>query len=224
MKAMDVFWEAMYDYHKWQLVWEMELIMEDGTRYIDGVNWYFRNYDQLDSIEKTLFENISWETLLDIWCATWYYFPEIEKKITNFEWIDISKKAIQVAKEKWYKNVSVADIMNYTTNKKYDVLTLVWNNLSIWWSIEWTHTLIEILLWLLNKSWKILCIFKKIEEKYFISKIRLEYKWIISEPFYWIRIRLDVLEKMLNEHWLKLKVLDENDYWYCLEIKRYQDE
>ena len=161
MKSMDVFWEALYDYHKWELVWEMEIVMEDGTRYIDWTDWYFRTYEQFDLIEKTLFENISWESLLDIWCATWYYFPEIEKKIKNFKWIDISSKAIQVAKERGYQNVEVADIMNYKTAKKYDVLTLVWNNLSIWWTIEWTHKLLEILKSLLNKNWKILCIFRK---------------------------------------------------------------
>lgn len=219
MKAMDIFGEAMYDYHKWCLDGEMQIIMEDWTRYIDWVNWYFRDYDKFDSIEKTLFDNISWNSLLDIWCATWYYFPIIAKKIKDFEWIDISQKAILVAKEKWYKNVSVADIMNYKTSKTYDVLTLVWNNLSIWWSIEWTHKLLKILKSLLNKNWKILCIFRKIEEEYFISKIRLEYKGIISEPFYWIRIRIDLLEKILKEEWLKLNILSENDYWYCLEIK-----
>lgn len=220
MQAMELFGEAMYDYHKWNLIWEMEIVMEDWTRYIDWVKWYFRDYKDFDSIEKTLFNNISWKSLLDIWCATWYYFPEIEKRVENFEWIDISKKAILVAQERWYKNVKVADIMNYKTNKKYDILTLVWNNLSIWWTIEWTHKLIEILKWLLNNNWKMLCIFRKIEEEYFISKIRLEYKSIISEPFYWIRIRIDLLENILNEHWLKLKILDENDYWYCLEIKK----
>lgn len=219
MKSMDVFWEALYDYHKWELVWEMEIVMEDGTRYTDGTDWYFRTYDKFDSIEKTLFENISWETLLDIWCATWYYFPEIEKRIKNFKWIDISSKAIQIAKERGYLNIEVADIMNYKSGEKYDVLTLVWNNLSIWWSIEWTHKLLEILKSLLNKNWKILCIFRKIDEEIFLSKIRLEYKWIISEPFYWIRIRIDKLKSMLLEHNLTVTILSENDYWYCLEIK-----
>ncbi|MDD5769741.1 MAG: methyltransferase domain-containing protein [Candidatus Gracilibacteria bacterium] len=220
MQAMELFGEAMYDYHKGNLIGEMEIVMEDGTRYIDGVKWYFRDYKDFDSIEKTLFNNISGKSLLDIGCATGYYFPEIEKRVENFEGIDISKKAILVAQERGYKNVKVADIMNYKTNKKYDILTLVGNNLSIGGTIEGTHKLIEILKGLLNNNGKMLCIFRKIEEEYFISKIRLEYKSIISEPFYWIRIRIDLLENILNEHGLKLKILDENDYGYCLEIKK----
>ncbi len=108
--------------------------------------------------------------------------------------------------------------MNYNSNKKYDIINLIWNNLSIWWDIEWTHKLLDILKWLLKINWKILCTFKKSEEKYFIWKMCIEYDWKVSESFKWIRIHLDYLEELLEEHSLKLKILWEDEYWYCLEI------
>ena len=171
MKAMDIFWECLYDYHKWDKNAFMEMIMENQEKHSDKASWYFRKYEDFDSIEKALFENISRNSLLDIWCASWYYFPEIAKKVKEFHWIDISPKAIEIAKENWFHNTEVADIMNYNTSKKYDCITLIWNNLSIWWSIEWTHKLINLLKWLLNENWKILCIFRKIEEKYYKKMI-----------------------------------------------------
>ena len=77
----------------------MEIIMENQEKHSDKASWYFRKYEDFDSIEKALFENISWNSLLDIWCASWYYFPEIAKKVKEFHWIDISPKAIETAKE-----------------------------------------------------------------------------------------------------------------------------
>lgn len=163
--------------------------------------------------------DVFWESLLDIGCAMAYYFPELQKRVKNVEGIDISSKAIEVAHERGFTNTKVADIMNYTADKTYDTLTLVWNNLSIWGDIAGTHKLIGILKNLLKKDGKMLCIFRKIEEEYFISSLCIEFNGLVSEPFQWIRIRLDLLSKLLLEHGLKVKILAENDYGYCLEIR-----
>lgn len=159
------------------------MIMEDGTRYIDAVKWYFRTSENFFEIEKILYQNINWWKLLDIWCACGTYIPILEKLADSVEAIDISEKNIQVARERWYINAHVWDIMNYKTDIKYDILTLIWNNLSIGWDIPWTHKLLDILKWLLKENWKILCTFKKTEEKYFIWKMSIEYNKIISDPF-----------------------------------------
>ena len=111
-------------------------------------------------------------------------------------------------------------MLDWNIKKQYDIITLMWNNLSIWWDIKWTKKLIWILKWLLKNNWKILSIFKKEEDgKYFIWEFKCEYNWKISDSFKWIRINLEYLDELLNEQWLKLKVLEENDYWSCLEIK-----
>ncbi len=220
MQSMDLFWEALYDYHNWNQKTPFYLINKDWERWEQDLWWYFRDEEWFNEIEKTLFDNVSWTNLLDIWCATAYYFPILEKKVKNIEWIDISSIAIKTAWKKWHKNTKVLDIMNEKINKKYDIITLMWNNLSIWWDIEWTKKLIWKLKDLLDTNWKILSIFKKEEDSdYFIWEFKCEYDWKISKPFKWIRINLNYLEKLLNEQWLKLKVLSENDYWSCLEIK-----
>jgi len=220
MQSMDLFWEALYDYHKWNQKSPFYLVDKDWEKHEQNLSWYFRDNEWFDEIEKTLFENVSWNNLLDIWCATAYYFPILKEKVDKIEWIDISSKAIKVAHKKWHTNTKVLDIMSENINKKYDIITLMWSNLSIWWDIEWTKKLISKLKNILNENWKILCIFKKEEDSnYFIWEFKCEYNWKVSKSFKWIRINLNFLEKLLNEKWLKLKVLSENDYWSCLEIK-----
>jgi len=220
MQSMDLFWEALYDYHKWNQKTPFYLVDKDWEKYEQDLVWYFRNNKWFDIIEETLFNNVEWSELLDVWCATAYYFPILEKKVKNIEWIDISELAIKVAVEKWNKNVRLCNIFDWNIKKQYDIITLMWNNLSIWWDIKWTKKLIWILKRLLKKNWKILSIFKKEEDdKYFIWKFTCEYNWKNSDSFKWIRINLEYLEELLNEQWLKLKVLEENDYWSCLEIK-----
>lgn len=219
MKSMDLFWEALYDYHKLKQKTPFCLVDKNGEKFEQDLSMYFRTKEWFDEIEKTLFDNVSWNNLLDVWCASAYYFPILEKKIKNVEWIDVSEMAIKTAHEIWHKNTKVVDIFSETIDKKYDVITLLWNNLSIWWDIEWTKKLISILKSILEKDWKILAIFKAEEDDdYFIWEFECEYNRKTSEPFKWIRINIKYLENMLNEQWLKLKVLSKNDYWYCLEI------
>lgn len=221
MKSMELFWKALYDHYKWNQKTQFFLVDINWNEFEQDLSWYFRKtLDEFDSIELSLFENVAWNNLLDIGCATWYYFPYFENKVKNFEWIDISETLIEICKEEWYKNVKVADIINDKVNWKFDIITLMWNNLSIWWNIEWTKKLIWILNQLLSNEWKILSIFKKDEKDYFIWEFKNKYDWILSESFQWIRININYLEELLKEQNFKLKVLSENDYWYCLEIKK----
>lgn len=219
---MDLFWKALYDYHKWNQKWPFYLIDKNWNKFEQDLTWYFRNEEEINEnlIERTLFQNISWESLLDIWCATAYYFSIIGKKIKNFKWIDISKLALQVAIEKWITNVELCNIMDNKIKEKFDVITLMWNNLSIWWDIEWTKKYFKILKNILKAGGKILSIFMNLKnEDYFVWEFVCEYNWKRSNAFKWIRINIDYLKKLLNEAWLKLSVLGEDDYGYCLEVR-----
>ena len=81
MQSMDLFWEALYDNRKWKQKTSFFLVDKNGEKYEQELSWYFRDYKWFDDIELTLFDNIEWENLLDIWCATAYYFPILEKKL-----------------------------------------------------------------------------------------------------------------------------------------------
>jgi SAM-dependent methyltransferase len=222
MESMNLFWEALYDYHKWNQKWPFYLVTQNWEKFEQDLAWYFRSENEInnDVIEKALFENVSWNNLLDIWCATAYYFPIIAKKVKIFKWIDISKLALQVAIERWIKNVEKFNIMSDKINEKFDIITLMWNNLSIWWDIEWTKKYLKILRNILTPNGKILSIFMDLrDEDYYISENICEYNWKKSKPFKWIRINIKYLERLLNEVGLKLKILEKDDYGYCLEIK-----
>ena len=117
MKSMDLFWEALHDYNEWNKKATFYLIDNNWEKWEQDLSWYFRDNNWFDIIEKVLFKNAIWNNLLDIWCATAYYFPILEKKVKNIEGIDISSKTIQVAHKKWHKNTKVLDIMNNITIK-----------------------------------------------------------------------------------------------------------
>jgi len=218
---MDLFWEALYDYYKWKLKWSFNLIDKKWNKFELDLWIYFRDINNLDELEKTLFNNIKSENLLDIWCWTAFYFPLLEKYSENVEWIDISKLAIKVATEKWIKNVRCENIFDKNIHKQFDTITLLWNNLSIWWDVKWTKEFLLILKSILKNNWKILCILKKEEDdNYFVWEFFCEYNNKRSETFKWIRFNINFLNSLLKENSLKMKILNENDYWYCLEITK----
>ena len=221
MESMDLFWEALYDYYKWKLKWSFNLIDKKWNKFELDLWIYFRDINNLDELEKTLFNNIKSENLLDIWCWTAFYFPLLEKYSENVEWIDISKLAIKVATEKWIKNVRCENIFDKNIHKQFDTITLLWNNLSIWWDVNWTKEFLLILKSILKNNWKILCILKKEEDdNYFVWEFFCEYNNKRSETFKWIRFNINFLNSLLKENSLKMKILNENDYWYCLEITK----
>jgi SAM-dependent methyltransferase len=218
MEAMDLFWIALYDFHKWKYKWQFNLIDQKWNKFELDISEYFRDINNLNELEKELFKNLKWKNILDIGCWTAFYFPLF--KWYNIEWIDISELAIKVSKENWIKNVRCENIFDKKINKKYDTITLLGNNLSIWWDINWTKEFLSILKKILKKDWKILSIIKKEEKnKYYIGEFICEYNGIKSNSFKWIRFDINFLRELLKNFWLKLKILKENEYGYCLEIK-----
>lgn len=221
MESMDLFWEALYDYYEWNQKWDFYLVGKNWEKFKLDLWFYFRDIESINELEKELFKNVVWENVLDVWCWTAFYFPLLQEKSKNVEWIDISKLAIKVAKKMWIKNIRVRDIFNTKINKKYDTITLLWNNLSIWWDIEWTKKFLNILDSLLSEKWKILSFLKKEEdEDYFIGEFYCEYNNKKSKTFKWIRFNINFLKSLLDSQWLSLRILKEDDYGYCLEIKR----
>ena len=220
MKSMDLFWEALYDYHKWKQKWAFNLVDNNWNRFELNLSEYFRDINDVNDLEKTLFNNSKWKNILDVWCGTAFYFPLLQNENNNVEWIDISNLAIQVADEKWIKNVRCENIFDKKIKKQYDTITLLGNNLSIWWDIEWTKKFLWILKSILKKDWKILSILKKEDDKdYFVWEFSCEYNNKKSETFKWIRFNINYLKSLLKDEWLILKILKENDYGYCLEVK-----
>nr|MDD3720504.1 class I SAM-dependent methyltransferase [Candidatus Gracilibacteria bacterium] len=220
MESMDLFGEALYDFHKGAQKGKFFLVDGKGNKFELNLGEYFRSINEITDIEKILFNNINGGDVLDIGCGTAFYFPLIQKNANNVEGIDISEYAIKVAIERGIKNVKQSDIFLEKIHKKYDIITLLGNNLSIGGDIEGTNKFLSIIKSLLKKDGKILSILKKEEdEDYFIGEFFCEYNGKTSENFKWIRFNINFLKGLLNKNGLKLNILGENNYGYCLEIK-----
>ncbi len=220
IKSMDLFWQALLDYSIWKES-AFFLVDEEWNKHEQDLSWYFRNsLEQFDNIEKTLIKNSAWKKLLDIGSATWYYFKFLKTDTENVQWTDISPNAILAAKNIWVNNIIEFDVMKNILDDKYDIITLMWNNLSIGGSIPWAKKLIWNLKKMLTDNGRILSVFRKEEDQnYFVSEFQCEYQWQRSDYFNWIRININFLEKILFGFDMRLKILSENDYGYCLEIR-----
>ena len=127
-QSMDFFGNALYEYYKGDRS-PFFIILPTGEKDYGDLSRYFRTYIHLSRLEKKLI-SLSKGKILDIGCATGYYIPALNKK-GNVLGIDISRQAIKVAKENGLTNCKTADIFKFRTNKKFETITLLENNLGI---------------------------------------------------------------------------------------------
>ena len=127
-KSMDFFGNALYAYWKGDRS-PFYIILRTGEKDYGDMSRYFRTYVHLSRLEKKLI-SLSKGEILDVGCATGYYIPALNRNGT-VRGIDISRQAIKVAKENGLTNCKTADIFNFRTNKKFDTITLLENNLGM---------------------------------------------------------------------------------------------
>ncbi|MFB0561445.1 MAG: class I SAM-dependent methyltransferase [Candidatus Lokiarchaeia archaeon] len=221
--SMEFFGEALYAYwkgdkkSKFYLVYVSDKRIDELDKYELDLGIYFRNYDQLSDLEKKLI-SLSHGEILDVGCGTGYYIPALMKR-GNTEGIDISEKVIKIAQKMGLKNCKLGNIFDFKSDKKYDTITLLQNNLGIAETLPRAKRLLKILSNLLNRDGQILNILRKyfggdyiVDERYF------EWKNKRSSNFRWITFNVNFLSKLCSEMDLKLEIIDENEDFYLIRI------
>ena len=215
---MDIFGKALYEYYSGD---RDKFYFTDlkGKKYPHDLKRYFRSYKQLSRLEKKLI-SLSYGDILDVGCATGYYIPNLMKqgKVLG---IDISKKAIKVAKIKGIKNCKVADIFKFKTKNKFDTITLLENNLGMGESKAGAERLLKILSSLLKKNGQIIAISKKIENgDFFKAEIYPWWKNKKGPKFKWISFNMNFLSRICDKAGLNLKILGKDKYNYLIRITK----
>jgi SAM-dependent methyltransferase len=213
---MELFGEALYAYlsgDKSKLI-----LIESGKEFNLPQRKYFRDYNQLTRLEKKII-SLCRGNILDVGCATGYYFPALMKKGT-VEGIDISGKAIEAAKETGLKNCKVKNIFKFHTAKKYDTITLFQNNLGMAGSLPKARRLLEILSGLLKKDGQILLVQRKLRQPYHINYFRFKWKGRISQKVRWIYINIAFLSRLCEERGLLLERIDRDRQHHLIRLTR----
>ena len=177
---------------------------------------YLRTQDDLTKLEKRLIQE-SHGLILDIGCATGYYIPMLMEKGKTLG-VDISSGLIDIAHEKGLTNCIVADIFKLKTDKKYNTITLLENNIGLGGNISNTNKLIKKLKDLIDKDGQILLILRKIEDKkYYEIEMYPHWKKLVGGKIKWISFNVDYLIKLLSEQGLKTIIVDQDDKNYLLK-------
>ncbi|MBI5065934.1 methyltransferase domain-containing protein [Candidatus Woesearchaeota archaeon] len=216
-KPMDLFGEALYAYWKGDRKSKLFMIFISGKECCSlNLKVYFRKHNQLTTLEKKLI-SLARGNILDVGCATGYYIPSLMKK-GKTEGIDISEKAIKVAKEMGLNNCHVANIFHFPTNKKYDTITLLQNNLGMAETLPNAKRMLKILCDLLKNEGQILVIHRKTQGKYNASKRKFKWNNKISSKFSWININTKFLSKLCDDVELKIEIIGKNNQHDLIRI------
>ncbi len=139
--------------------------------------------------------------------------------------IDISTKAVQVAKEKCrLKNVMIANIFNFKLSKKFDTIVLLENNLGMAQTLPRAKRLLRILSSYLKPSGQILTDAHELKgrnhDTVFKGQLRPVWKDNVDDRFVWINFNSGYLKKLCEEEGLSMKVIGRNKTSYLARITK----
>ena len=202
---MDVFGKALYGYYKGNRS-QFCFVGSDGNPYPHPLDKYFRTPSKLTTLERKLIQKARGD-ILDVGCATAYYFPALMKK-GNVTGIDVSKDAIKIATENGLHNCLVADAFTFAPKKKFDTITLLENNLGMAGTEKRARILLKKLTSLLKKDGQILTIARNVSKQdYFEIVMAPEWNGIRGKPFSWVSFNIKYLKQMCNDLHLKMTIL-----------------
>lgn len=154
--------------------------------------------------------------ILEIWCFSWREFEYIKNYSKKYTWIDISKDAIDYAKNKFQDwEFIIWDIEEYEFDKKFDIIfafaSLIHSD------IETTKKLFEKFYKILNENWII----------YISMKSSENYSEITKTDEFWTRIYYHYsLEEYKKLPWGKFEVIyqDEQNFnnqnWFTIGFRK----
>ncbi len=218
MNKNDLFGQALYDKYKGEN--EPFYIEVRGEKREHNIDRYFRSIKKLSGYEKSLI-SMCYGNILDVGCATGNYIPAM-KKMGKVIGIDISPKVIEIAKQNGIKNCTVKNIFSFKSDKKFDNITMLENNLGMGGDVKETKKLLKKLSNLLKDEGQILTILSKRSgnKDFLINELIPIYKGIKGKSFKWINFNIIFLNKLCKELSLELNVLSANKYYSLVKITK----
>lgn len=207
-RAMDFFGEALYAYSKGDRT--PFFICYDGKTFPFDLSVYFRKPGHLSRLEKKLV-SLANGRILDIGCATGYYFPALLKG-GSVEGIDVSGQAVRIARKNGF-TCRKANVFRLKTAKRFDTITVLQNGLGMAENIKKTLILLKKLSGLLASKGQILMVNRTTSAKYSSTTRFFCHGSKTSAKFKWINFDEKYLARLCKQSGLKMKVLGrQNDY------------
>ena len=167
---------------------------------------YFRNFDDLDPLEKKLID-FSHGNILDVGSNTGYYIPYLMKKGPTMG-IEISPRINSIARKEGLTNCVTGDVFNYNFNQLFNTVTLIGNDIALSGSLYRLRKLLKKLKRLLTKDGQVLMIISHIRTlKYWHTIFTPWYDKKLGIPFKILFLNVPFLIKLSTKYGFKATIL-----------------
>jgi len=201
-----------------------DILTETNISEIDemSVSYLFRNYNEMPKIEQKALQ-LSKGKILDIGCGAGSHSLFLQQKGFEVTSIDISENAIKACQLRCLKNAKVQNVLELD-NEKFDTILLLMNGTGIFQTISECPKYLQKLKSILNPNGQILIDSSDIIYMYDDEDIptntyygeltfTLFYKNQTENPFPWLYLDYNLLEKLAAENGLQCELVQNGAHY-----------
>ncbi len=149
----DIFGKALLDYHSGNYTEDIVTSTSISEDDVLPLSYLFRNYSQMSKLEQKALQLVK-GSILDVGCGSGSHSLYLQEKEFNVKAIDISKGAIQVAKQRGVVNTELKSILDET--ETFDSILLLMNGTGIFQELKQVASYLKHLKSLLKPNGQIL--------------------------------------------------------------------
>jgi SAM-dependent methyltransferase len=149
----DLFGKALLDYQNGNYTEDIITSTSISDEDVLPLPYLFRSYSKMPKLEQKALD-LAQGTVLDVGCGAGSHSLYLQEKGLNVKAIDISKGAIEVCKQRGFKNAEVKNILNET--ETFDTILLLMNGTGVFEDLENTPRYLNHLKQLLKPNGQIL--------------------------------------------------------------------
>lgn len=216
-RAMDAFGSALQAYAKGARE-PFYFIDKAGNAYEHPLSRYFRGPKEFTRIEKRMI-GLSRGRILDVGCGTGTHLPSLSRRGIALG-VDISSKAIRLAKARGNKNCRVADIYAFSPRSKFDTIVLFENNIGMAGTRHGARRLLEKLASILAPDGRILTNANLAEDRCFTAELTPRYNDEKGHAFKWMHFDEKTLKGLCGTAGLTAEIIDRERKECLIQLKK----
>lgn len=198
------------------------------------LNYLFRSFKEMPVLEQKALA-LAKGKILDVGCGAGNHALYLQDQKKNVKGIDISKGAIEVAKDRGLKHTEINNIYDFKSEEKYDTILVLMNGTGICGKLDKLADFLTHLSSFLNPSGQILIdssdviyMFEDEKGEHWIDasqnyygevEFSMKYKQLETEKFDWLYVDYNTLQRCAIYHQLNCELIIEgNHYDYLARI------
>ena len=182
----------------------------NGENHEYDLGIYFRKKDNFFPLENKLID-LSYGNILDIGSCTGYFIPYLMEKgpVTG---IEISQKLNLLARKRGIDNCVIGDFLTYKFNRKFDIITLIGNDIALSGTLHRLNKFLKRLGELLKDNGQVLLIFTNVRTlEYWQVVFTPHFNGHFGFPFKLLFLNIEFLKKIALKNGFHTEVVGEGE-------------